>query len=387
VSNGVNIQYLKVKLVTIDSGETKTFTLDTSLKLDALSQYNVEVYTNLSKDFIKKNDSLKGFYNTAKAYDIGANRILFPTVNDTLLSNIQDVESIVEVVRHGDSSVSDRFSTTLQIFNKQNNVLLYSVKLDSSMNGKDTLRLKFPSFGIGSVISISLKAFTTLSKDQYHLNDTCKGESRFMVLYDAVAMAITKPLNLQTYLKKDPSITPHVRINNGSKKVLSNFYGVLKINELDTVNLTEKLVYIDSTYIQNLLPNETREIDLLKVLSFAGLNKGRYKVYLNVYYPMDQVPSNNLLQATFRVDEKSNIVFDYSESIKVYPNPSRNVLFVERIDADGYNDAIELIDLQGRVLKTIHSDQAKVEINISELSSGIYTLKVGARLIKFVVEK
>ena len=102
---------------------------------------------------------------------------------------------------------------------------------------------------------------------------------------------------------------------------------------------------------------------------------------------MDQVPSNNLLQATFRVDEKSNIVFDYSESIKVYPNPSRNVLFVERIDANGYNDAIELIDLQGRVLKTIHSDQAKVEINISELSSGIYTLKVGARLIKFVVEK
>lgn len=113
------------------------------------------------------------------------------------------------------------------------------------------------------------------------------------------------------------------------KKVLTGFYGVLKINELDTVNLTEKLVYIDSTYILNLLPSETREIDMLKILSFAGLNKGRYKAYLNVYYPMDQVPNNNLLQTSFRVDEKSSIAFDYTETIKVYPNPSKDVLFVE----------------------------------------------------------
>jgi hypothetical protein len=167
----MNLQYLKVKLITIDSGETKTFTLDTTLKLDDLSQYNVEVYTSLNKDFIKKNDTIKGFYNTAKSNDIGASRIVFPTLNDTLLTNIQNVESVVEVVKYGDSSVSDRFSATLQIFNKQNKVLLYQVKLDSSMNGKDTLRLKFPSFGIGSVLSVSLKAFTTWTKDQYNLNE------------------------------------------------------------------------------------------------------------------------------------------------------------------------------------------------------------------------
>ncbi len=387
VSKGVNLQYLKVKLITIDSGETKTFTLDTTLKLDDLSQYNVEVYTSLNKDFIKKNDTIKGFYNTAKSNDIGASRIVFPTLNDTLLTNIQNVESVVEVVKYGDSSVSDRFSATLQIFNKQNKVLLYQVKLDSSMNGKDTLRLKFPSFGIGSVLSVSLKAFTTWTKDQYNLNDTCNGESRFMVLYDAVAVSVTKPLNLQTYLKSEPSITPHVRINNGSKKALSDFYGVLKINELDTVNLTEKLVYIDSTYVQNLLPNESREIDMMKVLSFAGLNKGRYKVFLNVYYPMDQVPSNNVLQTTFRVDEKSSIVFDYTGGINLYPNPSKNVLYVDLLDAELLNEKIEIVDIHGKIVKTLLADQAKLEINTTELSSGIYTLKIGVRLIKFVVEK
>ena len=387
VSKGVNIQYLKVKLITIDSGETKTFTLDTTLKLDDLSQYNVEVYTSLNKDFIKKNDTIKGVYNTAKSNDIGASRIIFPTLNDTLLTNIQDVESIVEVVKYGDSIVSDRFSTTLQIFNKQNKVLLYQVKLDSSMNGKDTLRLKFPSFGIGSVLSVSLKAFTTWTKDQYSLNDTCNGESRYMVVYDAVAVSVTKPLNLQTYLKSEPSITPHVRINNGSKKVLSGFYGVLKINELDTVNLTEKLVYIDSTYIQNLLPNETREIDMMKVLSFVDLNKGRYKAYLNVYYPMDQVPSNNVLQTTFRVDEKSSIVFDYTGGINLYPNPSKNVLYVDLLDAELLNEKIEIVDIHGKIVKTLLADQAKLEINTTELASGIYTLKIGVRLIKFVVEK
>jgi hypothetical protein len=38
-------------------------------------------------------------------------------------------------------------------------------------------------------------------------------------------------------------------------------------------------------------------------------------------------------------------------------------------------------------VKTLRAEQAKLEINTTELSSGIYTLKIGVRLIKFVVEK
>jgi hypothetical protein len=99
------------------------------------------------------------------------------------------------------------------------------------------------------------------------------------------------------------------------------------------------------------------------------------------------VPSNNLLQTTFRVDEKSSIVFDFIGGINLYPNPSRNVLYVELLDAKLLNENLELIDMHGRVVKTLRADQAKLEINTTELSSGIYTLKIGARLIKFVVEK
>ena len=126
---------------------------------------------------------------------------------------------------------------------------------------------------------------------------------------------------------------------------------------------------------------------MMKVLSFVGLNKGRYKAYLNVYYPMDQVPSNNVLQTTFRVDEKSSIVFDYTGGINLYPNPSKNVLYVDLLDAELLNEKLEIVDIHGKIVKTLLADQAKLEINTTELASGIYTLKIGVRLIKFVVEK
>ena len=45
------------------------------------------------------------------------------------------------------------------------------------------------------------------------------------------------------------------------------------------------------------------------------------------------------------------------------------------------------VDIHGKIVKTLLADQAKLEINTTELSSGIYTLKIGVRLIKFVVEK
>lgn len=387
VSKANNIQYLKVKLIDVDSGETKTFNLDTLLKLDNFGVYDVEVYTNLNKDFNRKNDTLRGFYTTAKASDIGASRILYPSISDTLLSNLDNVETVVEVVNFGDSSVKQRFSTVLQIFNQQNKVLLYQAKIDSVMNGADTLRLKFPSFSISSAIPITLKSFTTWSKDQYLINDTCVGLSRFMVLYDALALAITKPLNLSTYLKTNPDLLPHVQIGNASKKILNNFYSVLSIKELDTVSLAETLVYIDSAWIQNLLPNEIREVDLSKTLSFSGLNKGRYKAYLNVYHPMDQVPNNNVLQTVFRVDEKVSVSLSFLGQIKMYPNPSKDLLNVD-FDSDVYSgEWMQVIDAQGRLLMETKVEAMHMELDLTVLPSGIYTLKIGTQLIKFVVEK
>ena len=102
---------------------------------------------------------------------------------------------------------------------------------------------------------------------------------------------------------------------------------------------------------------------------------------------MDQVPSNNVLQTTFRVDEKSSIVFDYTGGINLYPNPSKNVLYVDLLDAELLNEKLEIVDIHGKIVKTLLADQAKLEINTTELASGIYTLKIGVRLIKFVVEK
>jgi hypothetical protein len=51
--------------------------------------------------------------------------------------------------------------------------------------------------------------------------------------------------------------------------------------------------------------------------------------------------------------------------------------------------SIELIDLQGRVLQSqaYQQKQNKVEINISDLQSGLYLLRVNGREVRRVVKE
>ena len=70
-----------------------------------------------------------------------------------------------------------------------------------------------------------------------------------------------------------------------------------------------------------------------------------------------------------------------SVSLKVFPNPASSTIFVSGNGLPQNKDfIISVVSINGTVLKTIHtntSDKA-VEVNISSLSSGVYTIKAAA---------
>ncbi|KXH84210.1 M28 family peptidase [Chryseobacterium kwangjuense] len=77
-----------------------------------------------------------------------------------------------------------------------------------------------------------------------------------------------------------------------------------------------------------------------------------------------------------------------SESVKIHPNPAKNVLNVELSDSSAKNFSIEITDLKGySVLKTENQHQ----IDISRLNNGIYlcTVKTGdvSTTRKIIIEK
>ena len=74
-------------------------------------------------------------------------------------------------------------------------------------------------------------------------------------------------------------------------------------------------------------------------------------------------------------------------SINIYPNPAKDVLNIEIAN----NATIQIISLDGRLVKTIaNMNSTNSQINVSELSQGVYFLRIqnGAEVInqKFVKE-
>lgn len=75
-----------------------------------------------------------------------------------------------------------------------------------------------------------------------------------------------------------------------------------------------------------------------------------------------------------------------NNKVKVYPNPTNDFLFIDNIEKQ--IQKIEIFDLQGRLIKTINENKDKYEIDISNLSSTTYLVKLstttGSQTTKFV---
>ena len=66
----------------------------------------------------------------------------------------------------------------------------------------------------------------------------------------------------------------------------------------------------------------------------------------------------------------------FSENIlSVFPNPTKDIVNVSNTSAS--INSIEVTDLNGRVVKTVNAiDASNVQVNISDLSSGVYMMKI-----------
>jgi len=78
---------------------------------------------------------------------------------------------------------------------------------------------------------------------------------------------------------------------------------------------------------------------------------------------------------------------ELSDQIKVYPNPAVSYIFVE-----GYEGAeLQILDMSGRVFKTVTNITANQKIDLSNLNAGLYVVmlsKEGEKAVKkFIVQK
>ena len=62
--------------------------------------------------------------------------------------------------------------------------------------------------------------------------------------------------------------------------------------------------------------------------------------------------------------------------VKVYPNPTQDVLYVKGTE----NTILRVYDMQGQLLQTAEGDR----LTVSSLSTGTYLLQIGTQVVRFI---
>lgn len=117
-----------------------------------------------------------------------------------------------------------------------------------------------------------------------------------------------------------------------------------------------------------------------------GASEG--KIYLLGFQSIPHVPGNEInLDAMFFYKKPAattggiNMPAIESNSLSVYPNPAGNTLHIK---GNGSNVSARIHDLTGKtVLSRVLSES---EIDVSELSRGVYFLKINNQTVKFIKE-
>ena len=68
----------------------------------------------------------------------------------------------------------------------------------------------------------------------------------------------------------------------------------------------------------------------------------------------------------------------YKSLIRLYPNPTSNILYVEYSGLDVNDTSIKLYTIQGQVIRDIqlNPNNPLLEINLDGLSDGVYMVKI-----------
>jgi hypothetical protein len=61
--------------------------------------------------------------------------------------------------------------------------------------------------------------------------------------------------------------------------------------------------------------------------------------------------------------------------VNLYPNPATNQVTIENIEQDAFY-VISIVDLSGKEMVRLQSNQNKVEIDVSDLENGIYLVTI-----------
>jgi hypothetical protein len=167
---------------------------------------------------------------------------------------------------------------------------------------------------------------------------------------------------------------------------------VLPINLIEFKGISEgnkNHLFIQFSDVKNIskieLEKSNNGKDFIKLIELNPLNFNQKDIYDNDPFDLTYYRIN-----TIEMDGKSSFspiisvkkAFILRGPLKVFPNPANAILFIENVE----NKDIEIVNILGQKVMAFKSEINHSQLNIDHLKSGIYFVKSGNEMVRFVKE-
>lgn len=386
VANSDNyIIYNRVVNVTIDSGKTKVIYVDSTLAIGG-GLHSIKVFAELKSDFVRSNDTFKAFISESKELDVALTQFIHPVTADSVLVGSKNNQVSVLVSSLGKTKVKDSITVKVRMLRlpSGDEFYLHSRKIVVPDSGK--IVVKFNDFDADTLPG-SFRVVGTVSYfgDQDLSNDALAFNNKFMLAYDLKLESINLPFNGAVYKDADTVLTPIVYIRNTGVRQLNDFYVSATIKYFDKALNQEVVVYRDSVLIAQLNSGAFNSVNNFKPFNLKFMRGGDYTITASSQVKNDGAKSDNELQSTFKISKIASVEHPEMSSVVLFPNPNSGILNIEIGDLN-YPKTALILDANGRLIKNFLIEGFHTTLDVSDFCAGVYFMKIGDGLIKFVVE-
>ncbi|MHA3789367.1 T9SS type A sorting domain-containing protein [Flavobacterium hauense] len=194
--------------------------------------------------------------------------------------------------------------------------------------------------------------------------------------------AVTQNLDDPTAVgpNNDWFVSPQISLAESGNKVtfyaksITAQYGLermaLAISTTGNTDPADFTVLTQGTYVQ--VPIEWTEYTI-NLDQYAGQD-----VYIAIHYLTDDAFALLVDDFSVTADGTAGLNENLASKLSVYPNPANNVVTIDN-NQNIQISAISIVDINGRTVKSAQYDGvSNAQINISELSSGIYMMNIAS---------
>ncbi len=123
--------------------------------------------------------------------------------------------------------------------------------------------------------------------------------------------------------------------------------------------------------------------EALSVIGRMTVSDGILRIYAHDGVILTEKPLYTVGKITFG-DGFTGLEQPNKASLRVYPNPAQDILYVDGLSDD--DAVIRIFSIDGNLLETVPASDEQVQIQVGSLPRGVYLLQAGTNIIRFIKE-